>query len=165
MKTVLLIRHAKSGWSLLSDKDFDRPLNETGLADAPKMAALLSKKNISIDCFISSTANRAATTCNLFTEVLHANKFHTIFLDKLYHAPPNIFKEVIAEAEDAKNCLAIFAHNPGISEFANTLCQTVRISDMPTCSIFAVSADITTWKDFETAEKSFLFFEKPKGSL
>jgi phosphohistidine phosphatase len=66
MKTLLLIRHAKSSWDTPSQKDFDRPLNDRGHHDAPAMAERLLDKGIKIDAFISSTANRALTTARYF---------------------------------------------------------------------------------------------------
>jgi phosphohistidine phosphatase len=60
--------------------------------------------------------------------------------------------------------VAVFSHNPGITEFANSL-TNVRIDDMPTCSTFALSIDTNSWNDFESAEKKFLFFDYPKNAL
>jgi phosphohistidine phosphatase len=161
MKKVLLVRHAKSSWDNTTVKDFDRPLNERGLHDAPAMAKRLLKSDIQIDAFISSTALRAITTCNFFAKAYGKEKDIITYRD-LYNAQPVIFAKVIKAAADKFNSIAIFAHNPGITEFANSLTAT-RVDDMPTCGIFAVQADIGHWKDFEKAEKQFWFFDYPKN--
>ena len=88
-------------------------------------------------------------------------------VEKLYNAPIADFYEVIADLDNSKNSVAIFAHNPGITNFANSLCEDVHIDDMPTCAVFSAEADVTDWKDFKQADKKFVFFEYPKlfGSL
>ena len=161
MKTVLIIRHAKSSWGGIGQKDFERPLDASGETDAAKMALKISDKNLPIDLLVSSTANRAATTCLYFAEVNKIQHTEIVFLDKLYNAPEYIFTDVIAALDDSKNTVAIFAHNPGITEYVSTLCSNVEFYDMPPCGVFAVSANVESWINFENAEKQFLFFESP----
>ncbi len=164
MKQLLIIRHAKSSWDIAIQKDFDRPLNERGLKDAPAMAKRLLERKVSIDAFISSTAKRAITTATLFykEDKKGGNKtLGVIGVPELYLASPKVFKRVICNADDAFNTIAIFSHNPGITAFANTL-TNARIDEMPTCSVFAVKIETDSWKDFADAEKSFWFFDCPK---
>jgi phosphohistidine phosphatase len=161
MKTLLIIRHAKSSWASIGQQDFDRPLNARGERDAPEMADKIFDKQIVIDKFISSPAKRAKATCKAFTKKYSIEKSEILFIDKLYHAPSPVFYEVISGLDDSLTTVAIFAHNPGISEFADSLCEDVAVFDMPTCAVFAVKIDVTSWKEFKTAEKEFLFFEKP----
>lgn len=161
MKTVLLIRHAKSSWDNTTLKDFDRTLNERGLRDAPVMARRLLDKNIAIQGFISSPAVRAISTCTIFARV-YGKENNIIIYKDLYEAPPLVFSKVIKTADNALNSIAIFAHNPGITDFANSLTNT-RVDDMPTCAIFAVQANVNNWADFEHAGKTFLFFDYPKN--
>ena len=163
MKTVLLIRHAKSSWGDLNLPDFDRPLNSRGKADAPKMAKRIYEKEIIIDSFISSPAKRAKKTAEIFAEQYHIKKTEILFVPDLYHANDGIFYETIANAPEKSDSLAIFSHNPGITDFANKL-TTTRIDNMPTCSIFAVTADITRWSEFELAVKELYFFDFPKSA-
>jgi phosphohistidine phosphatase len=160
MKTVLLIRHAKSDWPHGVD-DFDRPLNQRGLRDAPEMAKRLLKRKIAIDAFISSTAKRAFTTCTFFAEAFDA-KNNIIKVPSLYHAPPEIFAQVIAAADAQYVSIALFSHNPGITEYINEL-GVARLDNMPTCGIFAVQAHCKHWQEFATAQKEFLFFDYPKA--
>jgi phosphohistidine phosphatase len=162
LKTLLLIRHAKSDWNDPLLKDFDRPLNERGKRDAPVMGKRLVDKKVKIDAFISSPAKRAKKTAELIANEYEAKKEKIIFLDELYHAEPSTFFEVISKTDDDYKHIAIFSHNPGITEFANQLAN-VRIDNMPTCSIFAVKIDSKHWKDFSTANKEFWFFDNPKS--
>ena len=161
MKQLLLIRHAKSSWDSLSQKDFDRPLNDRGHRGAPMMAKRLLDKKIDIDAFISSPAKRAFTTCKYFAETYNVKEKNIIAIPELYHAPVKNFYEVIINTDDVFNTIAIFSHNPGITEFVNELTDAA-IDNMPTCGIFGVKAAISHWKDFEAAAKTFWFFDYPK---
>ncbi len=161
MKTLFLVRHAKSDWDDPSLSDFDRPLNPRGKRDAPVMAKRLRDKKIKIDAFVSSPAKRAKRTASVFTEEFKYKKKEIIFLDKLYGAGPDIFYEVIKNMDDAFNSIAIFAHNPGLTDFANELAD-VRIDNIPTCGVFALKIDTKHWADFKEAKKEFWFFDQPK---
>jgi phosphohistidine phosphatase len=161
-KQLLLIRHAKSSWADAGMNDFDRPLNDRGKKDAPVMAQRLLKKNISIDAFISSAARRAKNTCSLFMSEFEVEKEKMIVKQELYLAPPDQFYKCIADVDDENETIAVFAHNPGITDFANSLTK-VKVDDMPTCSIFAVSVKAKSWSQFKNAEKEFLFFDYPKN--
>jgi phosphohistidine phosphatase len=163
VKKLLLVRHAKSSWDSLSEKDFDRPLNDRGHRDAPRMAKRLLKEEIKIDALVSSPAVRAISTAGYFAEAYGIGKKNLIQEPSLYLAAPQIFFEIISKISDDYKTVAIFSHNPGITEFANLL-STTRIDDMPTCAVFAVKADIKSWKEFETAEKKFWFFDYPKNN-
>ena len=163
MKTVLLIRHAKSSWGDLTLADFDRPLNERGKTDAPKMAKRLYKKDIPIDSFISSPAKRAKKTAKIFAEQYGVEKSDIILVPELYEPTVHAFSNAIAKPPSASSSIALFSHNPGITEFVNTLTFT-KVDNMPTCSIFAVKADVDSWSDFSEAEKQFYFFEFPKSA-
>ena len=162
MKSVIIIRHAKSSWDNMGVEDFDRPLNERGKEDAPKMAQRLLERNVSIDAFISSSAKRARKTASIFIKEFGGQKEDIILVPQLYLAGPEIFYETIAQAPASAKTIALFAHNPGITDFANEL-TNVRIDDMPTCAIFAVKADINAWTGFKDAAKQYWFFDFPKA--
>lgn len=161
MKQLLLIRHAKSSWADAGMDDFDRPLNERGKTDAPEMAKRLLKKHITINAFISSAAKRAQITCALFMKEFNVEKEKMIIKQELYLAPPEIFYKCIADINDKFETIAVFAHNPGITEFTNNL-TNIRVDDMPTCSVYAINIDTDSWSSFTNAKKSFWFFEYPK---
>lgn len=162
MKSILLIRHAKSDWDDPALKDFDRPLNERGKNDAPRMALRLLDRNISIDAFIASPAKRARKTAELFAKAYGREKEEILFHESLYLAPVPVFFDVICGISDAYNSIAVFSHNEGITQFANQL-TNARIDNIPTCGIFAIKSDIQAWKDFGEQGNSFDFFDYPKA--
>jgi phosphohistidine phosphatase len=164
MKTLLLIRHAKSDWNTPSLSDFDRPLNERGKRDAPLMAQRLLDKKIKIDAFIASPAKRAKKTASVFAKEYKRDADEIIFKEELYGAPSTVFYDVTAEANDSFDSIAIFSHNPGITDFANSLTDT-RIDNIPTCGIFAVKINTKHWKDFKEDKKEFWFADYPKAEL
>ena len=161
-KTLLIVRHAKSSWDTGTLNDFERPLNDRGKKDAPMMAKRLLDKKVSIDAFVSSPAKRAKKTAELFASAYGKNEEDVIYMSMLYHAPAEVFFEVVEQLDDNYSKVALFSHNPGITEFVNLLLDSVRIDDMPTCGVFAVQVQVDKWKDFKKAKKDFLFFDYPK---
>lgn len=162
MKELLIIRHAKSSWANAFSGDFERPLNDRGHKDAPRMAEKLLARGIAIQAFLSSTANRALTTATYFAEAYGKKKKDILLLPELYHAPELVFYEVIEQIPSSIQTATIFSHNPGITDFVNSLTNT-RIDNMPTCGIFAVKIPIANWSEFMKAEKEFWFFDYPKN--
>ena len=163
MKTLLLIRHAKSSWNDVVLSDFDRPLNERGKEDAPQMAKRMLDKKILPDLFISSPAKRAKKTASIFMEVYNENKKNLVLIPSLYEASVVNFYNAIKIVDDKYNNIALFSHNPGITEFANSLIDN-KIDNIPTCGVFAVSIKTKKWNEIQNADKEFLFFDFPKNS-
>lgn len=164
MKTVLIVRHAKSSWDDFSLKDEERPLNERGKKNAPEMAKRLRKKKVEIDTILSSPAKRAKATADYFADEYGIKKSSIIVIPGLYMAGVNTFVDVIRNAPKAGSNLAIFSHNNGITDFVNLLTST-RIDDMPTCGVFAIKCPISHWADFELLKNEFYFFDYPKSIL
>ncbi len=145
-------------------KDFDRPLNERGKKDAPEMAERIREKPMEIDHFVSSPARRAKRTARYFAEAYKTDKDDILYIEDLYGAGPEVFSKTVTGLSDKYDTVAIFSHNPGITEFVNSL-TIVRVDDMPTCAVFGASAEINNWADFMSADKKFLFFDYPKNPL
>jgi phosphohistidine phosphatase len=164
MKTLLLVRHAKSSWENIGQDDRERPLNERGKKDAPEMGKRLKDKKIEIDLFVSSPAKRAFRTARIFAEAYEVKKGDIEIVEDLYHASSEGFNKVISALPAKFDSVALFSHNPGITEFANSL-TSVQVDNIPTGAVFAVSADVDDWKNFKGAEKKFLFFDYPKNPL
>ncbi len=164
MKTLYLVRHAKSSWGDLTTPDFDRPLNDRGKKDAPVMAERLKAKDPGISIFISSPAKRAMKTCKAFSKEYDYDEDNIVFKKELYHASVATFFDVIGSIEDRHDTAAVFSHNPGITEFINSLDTDVKLDNMPTCGIYGVSVQIDNWGDFKTAEKKCILFDYPKLS-
>jgi phosphohistidine phosphatase len=162
MKTLIVVRHAKSSWAEPGTDDIDRPLNDRGKKDAPEMAKRLHKRDINIDLFLSSPALRARTTAQFFAGEYKAGKKEIALEKKLYNATAEDIYKVLATLDDKHGTVAVFGHNPGITDFVNTLSQ-VHIDDMPTCAVYAVTIDTNMWTSFKEAGKQFLFFDYPKN--
>ncbi len=161
MKTIILVRHAKSSWKEASLEDHERPLNKRGERDAPHMAKVFCKKNISVDLIVSSTANRALSTANEFAKQLAYNKDQIEREKQLYLAEPNDMMDYVASIDDAINCVMLFGHNPGITWFA-TILSGHHFENIPTCGIAAVDLKIDQWSDLKEGKGKLLFFEYPK---
>ncbi|MFT3932484.1 MAG: histidine phosphatase family protein [Chitinophagaceae bacterium] len=162
MKVLLLIRHAKSSWDDVTISDFNRTLNARGVKNADEMAARLTSKIKKIDSFISSPAIRAKTTAEKFAAAYNVSKDDIVFEKGLYHPQEAFFGEVISKTDNAFNTIAIFSHNPAITEYANTLTVMLQTDNIPTCGIFAVKANTDDWQSFSSTTKELLFYDYPK---
>jgi phosphohistidine phosphatase len=164
MKTLVIVRHAKSSWDQPGLSDFDRPLNERGKKDAPVMANRLKEKGIELDHLVSSPAKRAKKTAKYFAEEFRLKKEDIKLVEALYGATQSEFLQAVKEIEDKYDNVALFSHNPGVIDFASSL-TNVHVDDMPTCAMFAVQANTDSWIDFMEVERSFLFFDYPRNPL
>lgn len=164
MKTLLIVRHAKSSWADFNQPDQERPLNERGKKDAPQMAKRIKERGIKVDHLVSSPAKRAHKTAKLFAEEFSLDNDGIQIAPQLYEAQPAAFYGVVSALSDKKDIVALFSHNPGITAFANALTE-VQVADMTTCAIFAVSIPGNTWSSFKDADKQFLFYDYPKNPL
>jgi phosphohistidine phosphatase len=161
MKTLLIIRHAKSSWLSDAENDFDRPLNERGKKEAPEMAKRLHKRIPDIACLISSPARRARKTAKYFAQEFGLTENDIRLVPELYYATTEAFFDVVSSINNFNQLAAIFSHNPGITEFVNLLTNN-RIDNMPTSGIFAIRISIENWNDFRKGVKEFFFFDYPK---
>jgi phosphohistidine phosphatase len=162
LKTIILVRHAKSSWDDFSLKDEDRPLTDRGKKNAPDMAKRLLKKKIPIDAILSSPAKRAKSTAEYFAKEYDIPKKKIILIPELYMASNDAFVKTIRNAPEKADAIALFSHNDGITQFANSLSEA-RVDNMPTCSVFAVKADINKWDEFQPGKAEFYFFDYPKS--
>lgn len=160
MKQLILVRHAKSDWTI-EKADIDRPLNEKGHHDAPLMAKFLKEKEIKIDHFVSSPAKRALTTCRYFAETYNLPKIQKA--EDLYEPHLSDFTKIVLRLNDQYESVALFSHNPGISEFASSLNH--QLLQFPTCGIAVFEIDCEKWSQFESAPKKLINFFVPKAVL
>ena len=127
------------------------------------MAKRLLKKKVPLDAILSSPAKRAKSTAEYFAKEFDISKKKIILIPELYMASNEAFVKTIKNAPEKADSIALFSHNNGITQFANTLSET-KIDHMPTCSVFAVNVDIESWADFEPGNTQFYFFDYPKSS-
>lgn len=163
MKTLYIVRHAKSSWENLELADFDRPLNERGKRDAPRMGARLKTSHtILIDRMISSPARRAKSTCKRIAEALSIGKDKIVMMEELYHADEETLLEVVNGLKEKDTSVMIFGHNPGLTDFVNALCDTT-IENIPTCGVVACELSIDSWSEARWGCATKLFFDFPKN--
>lgn len=161
MKTLILVRHAKSDWKAAYEDDLDRPLNERGKRDAVNMAERIHQKGVDIQQIVTSPARRARKTAKAFSDRYVGQDVPTLEVPDLYLAEAVDISKVVGNLPDEADTIALFGHNPGITVYANAQ-GIVRIDEMPTCSVLAISAQADHWADFDQATKKFLFFDRPK---
>jgi len=128
---LTLVRHAKSSWSDPSLSDFDRPLNERGNRDAPRMARWFFENIQEMPILFTSPANRALSTAKYFEKEFSPTKLYIV--DDLYHANLQDYESLILENNHEKH-IVIFGHNPTISEVAEEMLK-FKTMYLKTCSI------------------------------
>ena len=161
MKTLYILRHAKSDWTDFSQSDFDRTLNTRGECDAPKMGEFLAKKGIKLDRIIASPAVRAKTTALYAAKGLGYEAERIIFEPNLYLAELKAIRYLVQNQPDTVETLMIVGHNPGLTEAVNALSQ-VQMDELPTAGVFAVQFSTEKWGQISRENSKFLFFESPK---
>ena len=161
MKQLFIVRHAKTEWAGGGKSDFSRSLTPTGINEAKYMAKLLTEIGIKIDLMLCSSALRARETASLFSGIIEQKKIKLIYVDELYLAPLHILNHLIDKLSNNFNSVMIIGHNPGLTDWANSMNEQVRIDELPTCGIYAVESNALNWSDFEKSAKKFLFFESP----
>jgi phosphohistidine phosphatase len=144
MKTLILMRHAKSSWDNPQQLDHDRPLNKRGKRDAPEMGERLAARGVHPDTIVSSSAERAEATARLVMEAANWQA-ELLIRRELYHATRSAWVSVLRDLS-GKSIIA-FGHNPGISEVANSL--THAGISMPTAAIAFIEIEIDQWSELD----------------
>jgi len=163
-RRIVVIRHAKSSWANPLQSDYDRPLNDRGLHDAPIMGGRLKEKGIIPDLIVASSAKRAAQTARLIAAAIGYDVAKIEWQEKLYHCIASIFVEVILTLDDSIKTVFIVAHNPGVSEFANeSSARGIRIDHLPTCGMAGIELEAEHWYDYNNAERQVFLYDYPKN--
>lgn len=146
MKTLLILRHAKSSWEDAGLKDHDRPLNPRGVRDAPRMGRLIVELDLVPDLILSSTAVRARSTAELVAEELEPTP-EIEDVRALYFAAADDYLEVLREhAGDAERVMVV-GHNPSLTTLVTRL--TNALERMPTAALAHVELDIDDWAELD----------------
>jgi phosphohistidine phosphatase len=147
MKTLLLMRHAKSSWKESNIPDHDRPLNRRGKHDAPLMGKQLRDQKMNLDLIISSTALRAETTANLIAKAVRYKG--KIILDKsIYDAEPKDLFTLLSNSSDEYNSILLVGHNPTMEETVQMITNSPELT-MATCAVAHLTLSIDTWTDLK----------------
>jgi phosphohistidine phosphatase len=161
VKDVCFVRHAKSSWDHPQMKDFDRPLDDRGLKDAPMMARKMHELGLKPDLIITSGANRARSTAEYFHKEFNLDKDHFQVNNDLYECTPEDVYDVLRTAPDEAHFVFVFGHNPTMTWVANQIAG-VHIDNVPTCGVVHVQAILNSWKKFKPEHAGFIGFHYPK---
>jgi phosphohistidine phosphatase len=160
MKTLTLVRHAKSTKSMLHIRDIDRPLNERGYEDAYGVGQRLAENKFKADLLISSPAIRAFSTALIFADRLsyHENK---IVLDKnLYETSADDYIEEISLVTNSTQSIMLFGHNPTMSEVLTRFLK--KGMEMGTADTACIQFNIEKWEDISKVNGELKFYLSSK---
>ena len=163
-KQLLIIRHAKSDWNYLNFSDFDRPLNDRGNLDAPEMAQRLVEKNIIPQQIISSPAVRAYTTACYFADAYKIEQSEIIKQKDIYEASVQTLLRVLTNLDNHLDFIAIFGHNPGLTNLVRTLCDK-DLYNIPACGMAMIKFPFNDWKMVSAGTGELIFFDHPENEL
>ncbi len=160
MKTLFLVRHAKSSWDDPALADKDRPLNDRGKRDAPKVGERLAKAGAKPDLILSSPAKRALTTAEIIARELGYKRKNIVVDDRLYAVESEVLLDVIRQLDDGAECVMLFGHNPELTELAHRL--SGKICHMPTCAVAELKFDVKLWKRIGEVSPSMVAVGHPR---
>ena len=152
MKTLFLLRHAKSSWKDQALADFERPLNDRGRKAAELIGNFIAKQNVTIDLVISSPAVRARQTIDLVLKTARRSP-DLRFDQRVYEATPTRLLEITSQIEDDRKSVMLVGHNPGMEELLGLLVGIEQ--HMPTASLAKVVLSSKKWDKILT-EKGVL---------
>lgn len=159
MKTLLLLRHAKSNWDDASLRDFDRPLAERGKRDAPRMGKALAARGPVPDLIVSSPAARAKETIEAF---IQAGGFNAPlrFNQNIYDAATAELLRLIRRLPDEYGCILLTGHNPA---FEDALARLTGVHErMTTAALACIEFQVDRWEDVEDQHGKFVWLLTPK---
>jgi len=143
-RTLFLVRHAKSSWLDPRLADFERPLNDRGLRNAPFMGEFMRTHKLIPSVIVSSPAARARHTAELFKEGGHFDA-EIVFEPKIYEASTNTLREIVSNFPDSYEKVMLVGHNPGMEGFVRFVSGSNE--SMPTASVAVVDLELESWID------------------
>lgn len=161
MKTLLLVRHAKSSWKDPSLADRDRPLNKRGKRDAPRMGKRLAARGVLPEIIISSPAVRARKTANKIASQIGYPKDRIHIEEGLYQGGSTGMLTVIRGIDDKARSAMLFGHNPGTTDLLNYLAHA-EIPNVPTCGIAELRFVTDSWSEVVSGGGRLVDFDYPK---
>jgi phosphohistidine phosphatase len=160
MKTLTLVRHAKSSWGDPALADRDRPLNERGLRDVAAMGQRLAQRGARPDLLLASPATRALTTAEHLAKALGIKRKDIVVDDRLYAAAANELLAVIHALGNEPQRVMLVAHNPGLTDLAH--CFASEIAHMHTCAVAELTFAAPSWGDIGEDRPTNVLFDFPK---
>ena len=159
MKTLYIVRHAKSSWKYESIEDIDRPLKESGIKDAHLLSKYLSKEIKRPDVFVSSSANRALHTAVIFCENFKYPLANLKIKRQLYSFSDGYLVKTVKALDDSFDSAIIFSHDHGINSFVNKFGDK-PIAHVSTCGVVGIQFEEKHWKNIKKGSTSLVEFPK-----
>lgn len=160
MKTLYLMRHAKSSWDNAHAHDFNRTLNERGRRAAPLIAGFMRKKRWHPRVIVCSPAMRTRETAALVVEAAHLRGSVLRFDERIYDAILPTLLMVVSEIEPDAQSAMLIGHNPGVAELVEFLTGERR--HVPTAALAKITLDAGAWRDVREGGGQLEFFVTPK---
>jgi phosphohistidine phosphatase len=160
MKTLFVLRHAKSSWENPESSDFDRPLNQEGLKEAPLTGRNIFDNQFQPEIIISSPARRAKQTAILIKEIAEIEG-RIEYDERIYEASPLQLLQVISEADEDKNSMMLIGHNPGLEGLIKVL--TGGVQPMATLAVINLNSD--KWNEITADCGEVLTLIRPQDDL
>ncbi len=161
MRSLTIVRHAKSSWKHQGLSDRERPLNKRGERDAPIMAKRVAETGVRPSQIISSPAVRAWTTAKIFARELGYPAEFLQREDGLYLASLDNLLDVVATQDPGFNHLMLFGHNPGLTDFVNYLVPGLT-SNLPTSGVVSVNFECDNWMLYDRPQTELAVHDYPK---
>ena len=162
MKTLFILRHAKSSWDDPDLADYDRPLNDRGRKAAPFMGDVMQRNGFVPDVILSSSAARARETAML-VKAEAASNAEIEYEDRIYEASPQTLLQVSSAIDNVHESAMIVGHNPGIEGFIRFL--TGKLESMPTAALAVVDLDISKWEQIDAESGRLRKIFRPKDEM
>lgn len=162
MKTLFILRHAKSSWDDFNLSDFDRPLNKRGLKTAPLMGKKMYENFFQPAIIVSSPAKRAKQTAILVKELAQIPR-EIKYDERVYEASPLRLLKIISELDKRYDSAMIVGHNPGLEALLKTL--TGEIKSMPTAALAVIDLNIENWHETAADCGKLRILIRPKDDL
>lgn len=159
MKTLFLLRHAKSSWKDASVPDFERPLNERGRRAAPLMGKFMRQQKLQPDLILCSPAERARQTIALVGKAA-AFKAELRYDERIYAASVSRLRAVVSQIDESASKVLLVGHNPGMEELLESLAGEVH--HMPTAALAHITLKIERWADVREQSGDLIRLVKPK---
>ena len=160
MKTLFLVRHAKSSWEepLPDDR---RPLLHKGISRTARVAEAMLLKGVSVDRIISSHAVRALETAKLLAQALDYPVEEIVVDPDIYHSGGDAIFDRLYQLPDSCGSVMIVGHNPALTDLSNRFLAD-PIENLPTSGVVSVTFHTDSWVDLPLAERKVRFILLPK---
>lgn len=161
MKTLYVVRHAKSSWDDPTLSDHDRPLNETGVRKTKIIVEYLKRNKVKPDLFKSSSALRALSTAEIIAGALDYPIEEIEVEENLYHASSETVFNELYVLPNSINSVMIFGHNPTFTYFVNGFVNP-EMDNLPTSGVVSISFETDEWEKIAMVDYKVNFVVTPK---